>query len=142
VDGGVDGGDDAVRGARPEDGPILVVDDDPEDRLLVRTILKKHGWQVEEAVDGEEALSRIASDTAYALVVLDLVMPNIDGRDVLSRVRSAGSTVPIIVMTGSSDPEDEPLLIESGADDYLRKPLDPRRFVARVRAALRRARMA
>lgn len=136
------GVDDVVRGARPEDGPILIVDDDPEDRLLVRTILRKHGWRVEEAVDGDEALNRIASGTDYALVVLDLVMPNIDGRDVLSRIRTAGSTVPVIVMTGSSDPEDEPLLIEGGADDYLRKPLDPRRFVARVRAALRRARMA
>jgi type IV pilus assembly protein PilB len=132
-------------GVTPPDGQeqerILIVDDDPEDRLLVRTILAKHGWLVEEVRDGEEALARLRGDTEFALVVLDLEMPNVDGREVLERLRAMGATVPVVVLTGSPDPEDEYRLMEGGADDYLRKPLDPPRFVARVKAALRRARM-
>jgi type II secretory ATPase GspE/PulE/Tfp pilus assembly ATPase PilB-like protein/ActR/RegA family two-component response regulator len=123
-------------------GSILVVDDDPEDRLLVRTILKKEGWDVEEARDGEEALERLAAGAIFDLVVLDLEMPKQDGRQVVTALRASGNTVPVIVLTGSPDPEDEYRLMEGGADDYLRKPLDPPRFLARIRAALRRARMA
>ena len=145
--------DDLPRTARPpsglalggggEEAPILVVDDDPEDRLLVRTILQKHGFRVEEARDGEEALDMIGMGDVHAMVVLDLEMPTLDGREVLHRLRAAGSTValPVIVLTGSPDPDDEYRLMEAGADDYLRKPLDPPRFIARVRATLRRARM-
>ncbi|HUG39095.1 MAG TPA: ATPase, T2SS/T4P/T4SS family [Longimicrobiales bacterium] len=126
-----------------EEAPILVVDDDPEDRLLVRTLLQKHGFRVEEAEDGEEALRLIGMGDSHALVVLDLEMPNVDGREVLHRLRSTGSTIalPVIVLTGSPDPDDEYRLMEAGADDYLRKPLDPPRFIARIRATLRRARM-
>ena len=125
------------------DAPILVVDDDPEDRLLVRTILQKHGFVVEEVRDGDQALQRIASGEPPALVVLDLEMPTLGGREVLAALRSSGTTgaLPVIVLTGSPDPEDEYRLMEEGADDYLRKPLDPPRFIARVKAALRRARM-
>ena len=131
-------------GGPADDAPILIVDDDPEDRLLVRTILQKHGYDVEEATDGEEALDRIGDGRSHALVVLDLEMPTLNGRDVLERLRSSGKTVsiPVIVLTGSPDPEDEYRLMEGGADDYLRKPLDPPRFIARIKAALRRARMA
>jgi CheY-like chemotaxis protein len=132
----------SARAPSPEIGPILVVDDDPEDRLLVRTVLRKNGWDVEEAQDGGEALARMAADPGYVLVVLDLEMPNVDGREVLARLRATGSNVPVVVLTGSPDPEDEYRLLEGGADDYLRKPLDPPRFIARVKAALRRARMA
>jgi type II secretory ATPase GspE/PulE/Tfp pilus assembly ATPase PilB-like protein len=122
-------------------GSILVVDDDPEDRLLVRTILKKEGWEVEEARDGDEALKRLSGAVPFDLVVLDLEMPNRDGRQVVAALRESGNQVPVIVLTGSPDPADEYRLMEGGADDYLRKPLDPPRFLARVRAALRRARM-
>ncbi len=130
-------------GAPPDDQPILIVDDDPEDRLLVRTILNKHGFEVEEARDGDEALETIGTGDRHALVVLDLEMPTVGGREVLSQLRSSGSTMalPVIVLTGSPDPEDEYRLMEGGADDYLRKPLDPPRFIARIKAALRRARM-
>ena len=126
-----------------EDRPILVVDDDPEDRLLVRTLLNKHGFEVEEAQDGDEALERIGGGEQHSLIVLDLEMPKLDGREVLDRLRSSGPTValPVIVLTASPDPEDEYRLMEGGADDYLRKPLDPPRFIARIKAALRRARM-
>ncbi|MDX1673170.1 MAG: ATPase, T2SS/T4P/T4SS family [Longimicrobiales bacterium] len=130
-------------GGAGEDGPILIVDDDAEDRLLVRTILNKHGFDVEEVTDGDEALKAIGDGERHSLVVLDLEMPTLSGREVLSRLRSQGPTVglPVIVLTGSPDPEDEYRLMEGGADDYLRKPLDPPRFIARIKAALRRARM-
>ncbi len=134
-------------GARVEAGSesprILIVDDDPEDRLLVRTILEKHGFEAAEATDGDEALDMIAGDS-FSLVVLDLEMPHVDGRDVLARLRSSTATsgLPVVVLTGSADPEDEYRLMESGADDYLKKPIDPPRFMARVKAALRRARTA
>ena len=126
-----------------QDAPILVVDDDPEDRLLLRTLLNKHGFEVEEVQDGGEALDRIGEGDRHSLVVLDLEMPTVDGREVLSRLRSSGSTMalPVVVLTSSPDPEDEYRLMEGGADDYLRKPLDPPRFIARIKAALRRARM-
>jgi type II secretory ATPase GspE/PulE/Tfp pilus assembly ATPase PilB-like protein/CheY-like chemotaxis protein len=125
----------------PDPERILVVDDDPEDRLLVRTLMQKYGWKVEEVQDGGEALDRLESDPGFDLVVLDLEMPIVDGREVLERLRATGATVPVVVLTGSPDPEDEYRLMEGGADDYLRKPLDPPRFVARVKAALRRAGM-
>ena len=126
-----------------EEGPILIVDDDAEDRLLVRTILNKHGFDVEEVTDGDEALQAIGEGNSHSLVVLDLEMPTLSGREVLARLRSQGATMglPVIVLTGSPDPEDEYRLMEGGADDYLRKPLDPPRFIARIKAALRRARM-
>ena len=129
--------------ASPDDGPILVVDDDPEDRLLVRTVLKKHGFEVQEAADGHEALELIGEGRRHALVVLDLEMPTVNGREVLASLRGSHSTaaLPVFVLTGSPDPEDEYRLMAAGADDYLRKPLDPPRFIARVRAALRRARI-
>ena len=145
VDPSFSGGDARIGLGEPdEDLPILIVDDDPEDRLLVRTILHKNGFRVEEARDGQEALALLGSGEDHSLVVLDLEMPGLDGREVLSRVRSSGETMalPVIVLTGSPDPEDEYRLMEGGADDYLRKPLDPPRFIARIRAALRRARMA
>jgi len=121
---------------------VLVVDDDPEDRLLVRTILRKQGYRVSEAEDGDEALDLIAKHGTFSLIVLDLEMPRMDGRVVLERLRSAVSTagLPVVVLTGSTNPEDEYQLMENGADDYLRKPIDPPRFMARVKAALRRAR--
>jgi type II secretory ATPase GspE/PulE/Tfp pilus assembly ATPase PilB-like protein/CheY-like chemotaxis protein len=127
----------------PDDAPILIVDDDPEDRLLVRTILTKHGFEVDEVRDGGEALEHIGAGDRHSLVVLDLEMPNLDGREVLARLRSDAPTsnLPVVVLTSSPNPEDEYKLMEAGADDYLRKPLDPPRFIARIKAALRRARM-
>jgi two-component system response regulator TctD len=92
-------------------------------------------------VDGVAALDRLASPDDYALVILDLNMPKLDGCEVLSRLRSSVATagLPVVVLTGSGDVETEVRLMEEGADDYLRKPIDPLRFPARVRAVLRRA---
>ena len=132
----------------PEEDPdeetahVLVVDDDPTGRVIARGILEAQGHRVSEASDGSEALARLARGERFSLIVLDLDMPMLGGREVLAAIRSALAThaLPVIVMTGSSDLDSEIEMMEQGADDYVRKPIEPRRFLARVGAALRRAR--
>ena len=84
---------------------------------------------------------KVFQDQPYDLMVLDLDMPTLGGEDVLRTVRSSPKTVglPVVILTGSSDPEREISLMELGADDYIRKPLEPRRFMLRIKATLRRA---
>jgi type II secretory ATPase GspE/PulE/Tfp pilus assembly ATPase PilB-like protein/ActR/RegA family two-component response regulator len=120
---------------------VLVVDDDAANRTIARALLQKEGHRVTEAQDGQEALDVLASHDDVGLVLLDLSMPRVDGMQVLRTVRSAFRTagVPVIVLTGTTEPEQEFAAMDAGADDYLRKPFEPRRLVARVRAALRRA---
>ncbi|MBI2403180.1 MAG: Flp pilus assembly complex ATPase component TadA [Gemmatimonadetes bacterium] len=120
---------------------ILVVDDDGVSRSLARTLLEKNGFRVTEAADGAAALDRIRDGNGFALVVLDLDMPRLDGREVLSRLRGSSETakLPVVVLTGSESMEAEIELMDRGADDYIRKPIDAMRFVARIKAALRRA---
>ena len=103
--------------------------------------LEKAGFQVTEAVDGSEAMVRLARGEHFSLMLLDLDMPTIGGRDVLRSVRQSMATVglPVVVLTGAADPATEVELMEMGADDYLRKPIDPPRLQTRVKAALRRA---
>lgn len=127
-----------------EDGPsrILVVDDDRTTRTIARGLLTSSGYRVTEAESGRAALALLASKH-YALVVLDLEMPGMTGREVLDKIRSNVHTaaISVIVLTGNEDPEAEIELMDLGADDYVRKPIDPPRFVTRVRATLRRSRM-
>jgi CheY-like chemotaxis protein len=120
---------------------ILVVDDDPVTRELAVGVLKASGFVVEQASDGQAALDMLARDARYSLVTLDLNMPHVGGLDVLRQMRGAAGTsgVPIIVLTSAEGAEAEVDLMNEGADDYLRKPLDAARFVARVRAVLRRS---
>ena len=120
---------------------ILIVEDDPIMREIAVTLLRNNGFAVEQAVDGQAALDLLARDRDFSLITLDLGLPNMDGRDVLRQLRTsvATATIPIIVLTGSDDTETEVQLMDEGADDYLRKPLDPARFIARVKAVLRRA---
>ncbi len=129
--------------APPADGPekVLVVDDDGSSRLLARTVLEKRGYSVVEAEDGVEALDRLRSDQPVALVVADLNMPQMDGLELLWEMRGTPdwSHIPVIVLTGETDEVLETRLIEEGADDYVCKPLDPRLFLARVGATIRRA---
>ena len=123
-------------------GPVLIVDDEEQDRLLMRSVLKKKGFNVVETDDGHEALEHLESrENDFSLVLLDLMMPKMDGREVLKRVRQSlrTATLPVIVLTASEKPEDEIELLESGADDFVRKPIDPVRLGARVKAVLRRA---
>jgi type II secretory ATPase GspE/PulE/Tfp pilus assembly ATPase PilB-like protein/CheY-like chemotaxis protein len=120
---------------------ILVVDDDPVTRELAVGVLKATGFNVEQATDGQAALDLLAHDWRFSLVTLDLSMPRVSGPDVLRQMRACAATsgVPIVVLTSTDGEEMEINLMNEGADDYLRKPLDPARFIARVRAVLRRA---
>ena len=119
----------------------LVVDDDGATRTVVRALLEKEGYGVDEASDGSEALERFDEGRFYSLMVLDLDMPNIGGREVLDRVRASFATagLPGLVLTGTKDPDAELGLMEHGADDYVRKPVDPARLMVRVKAMMRRA---
>ena len=116
---------------------ILVVDDDKKIVDLVSLYLKRDGYSVLAAYDGQEAL-----DTARRkqpdLIVLDLLLPELDGTDVCRLLR-AESSVPIIMLTARSTDDDKLLGLDIGADDYLTKPFNPRELVARIRAVLRRA---
>ena len=123
-------------------GPrVLVVDDDSVIRKVARRLLMEGGYDVIEAASGEEALTVLATDEHIALTVLDLGLPGIQGEDVLRQMRASASTssLPVVVLTGSIDPDLEVRLMEEGADDYIRKPIEAKRFVTRVKAALRRA---
>jgi type II secretory ATPase GspE/PulE/Tfp pilus assembly ATPase PilB-like protein/ActR/RegA family two-component response regulator len=120
---------------------ILVVDDDGANRMIARGLLEKQGYRVTEASDGSEALVLLARGEHFSLMVLDLDMPMLGGREVLTAVRRSVTTagLPVVVLTGTRDPESEIELMENGADDYIRKPIDPPRFLTRVKATLRRA---
>jgi CheY-like chemotaxis protein len=122
-------------------GRVLVVDDDASSRLLARAVLEKRGYHVVEATDGLDAVERLKVDQPVALVVADLNMPNMDGLELIWEMRASSewAHIPVIVLTGETDEVLESKLIEEGADDYVRKPLDPRLFVARVGATIRRA---
>lgn len=120
---------------------VLVVDDDASARLFLRAVLEKRGWRVVEAGDGMEALDVMRSASPVGLVVADLNMPRMDGLELIWALREvhAWGHLPVIVVTGERDPVLETQLLEEGADDYLRKPVDPRLFLARVESTLRRA---
>lgn len=119
----------------------LVVDDDAMARLLMISVLEKVGFDaVEEAPDGEAALRTLQDEEDVAIMLLDLMMPKMDGEEVLRRVRASGRThgLPVVVITGSERPEDEDRLLRAGADDYLHKPIEPALAARRVSAVLRR----
>ena len=117
---------------------ILVVDDDPAQLSLVDQILTHHGYEVLRASGGQEAL-RVIFEQKPDLVLLDVVMPGIDGWQTCSRIREV-TDIPVIMLTGKRNNEDDVVRgLDYGADEYLSKPLGNRELVARVRAALRRA---
>ena len=117
---------------------ILVVDDESRMRKLVRDFLTKQNFEVLEAADGEEALDVFYGDKEIALVILDVMMPKINGWDVCREIRE-NSKVPIIMLTAKSDENDEVLGFELGVDEYISKPFSPKILVARVEAILRRS---
>ncbi|MGB8981779.1 MAG: response regulator transcription factor [Anaerolineales bacterium] len=117
---------------------ILVVDDEPKVARLTRDYLEKNGFRVIAAADGQSALT-IARREKPDLVILDLMLPNIDGREVC-RILRRESDVPIIMLTALSEEIDQVTGLEIGADDYITKPFSVRALVARVRALLRRTR--
>jgi len=118
---------------------ILLVDDEQSLQTLLSYPLRKDGYEVVQATDGREALARFGEQT-FDLVVLDVMMPKLDGLEVCKRMR-ARSTVPIIMLTAKTEEIDKVLGLELGADDYITKPFSMREFRSRVRAALRRAGM-
>ena len=128
------GGQSAEESAR-----ILLVDDEQSVQTLLAYPLRKDGYEVVPAFDGREALDRFA-EKRFDLVVLDVMLPKIDGIEVCRRLRSR-SQVPIIMLTAKDDETDKVLGLEMGADDYITKPFSVREFRSRVRAALRRSEM-
>src|SRR5688572_16790116 len=122
----------------PMDGArVLVVDDEPMVRDVLARYLAREGFAVDVAADGREALDRYV-DGPPDLVLLDLMLPAIDGYEVFRRLRELGST-PVIMLTARGEQTDRIVGLELGADDYVAKPFSPREVVARVRAVLRRS---
>jgi DNA-binding response OmpR family regulator len=117
---------------------ILVIDDDVELCSLVTEYLKPEGFQVEAVHDGKAGLNRALTGD-HLLVVLDVMLPGLNGFDVLRRLRD-GSRVPVLLLTARGEDVDRIVGLEIGADDYLPKPFNPRELVARIRAVLRRTR--
>ena len=120
---------------------ILLVDDEPPIQTLLSFPLERDGYEVVAAADGREALARY-SEQIFDLVVLDVMLPRMDGLEVCRRLRAKGETVPIIMLTAKSEEIDKVLGLELGADDYITKPFSMREFRSRVKAALRRSGMA
>ncbi|MEW6107791.1 MAG: response regulator [Nitrospirota bacterium] len=118
---------------------ILVVDDEPDIVELVSYNLKKEGFKVSSALDGEEALDKIRKED-YNLVILDLMLPGIQGMELCRILRSDPKTksLPIIMLTARGEEMDRVLGLEMGADDYMAKPFNPMELTARVKAVLRR----
>jgi DNA-binding response OmpR family regulator len=121
----------------PESATILLVDDEEPVQKLLTYPLERDGYRVVQARDGEEALLRFGEER-IDLVVLDVMLPKLDGLEVCKRLRSE-SAVPIIMLTARDDEVDKVLGLELGADDYITKPFSIREFRSRVRAVLRRA---
>lgn len=117
---------------------ILVVDDESRMRKLVGDFLKKKGYEVVEAADGEEALDIFFEDKSISLVICDVMMPKIDGFEVVKEIRQY-SQVPIIMLTAKGEESDELNGFDLGVDEYIAKPFSPKILVARVEAILRRS---
>ncbi|MBQ3061106.1 MAG: response regulator transcription factor [Lachnospiraceae bacterium] len=116
---------------------ILVVDDEARMRKLVNDFLTKSGYEVVEAADGEKAMEVFFASNDFAMVVLDVMMPKMDGWEVLKQIREY-STVPIIMLTAKSEEKDELLGFKLGVDEYISKPFSPKILVARIEAILKR----
>jgi DNA-binding response OmpR family regulator len=116
---------------------VLIVDDDRELCELVAELLSEEGFGVEVSNRSDEGLRR-ALDGSHSLVVLDVMMPGMNGFELLRRLRAEGSSAPVLMLTARGDDVDRIVGLEIGADDYLPKPFNPRELVARIRAVLRR----
>ncbi|MEI6291013.1 MAG: response regulator, partial [Chloroflexota bacterium] len=117
---------------------ILLIDDEPSIISLAKLYLERDGFSVESAGDGLQGLE-IVEKLHPGLLVLDVMLPGMDGFEVCRKIRAAGSQIPIIMLTARDEDIDKILGLELGADDYLTKPFNPRELVARVKAILRRS---
>lgn len=116
---------------------VLVVDDEPGILELVEVYLEKEGWKVLQARNGRQAINATETDHPD-MIILDVMLPEMNGFDVCKQLRAQGNQVPIIMLTARDDDIDKILGLELGADDYLTKPFNPRELVARIKAILRR----
>ena len=117
---------------------ILVVDDEPKLRKLVGDFLIKEGYEIEEAGDGEEALNKfLKNKEKYSLIILDVMMPKMDGWETLEGIRSE-SNIPVVMLTAKGEEADEVKGFKTGANDYVQKPFSPRILIARINAILNR----
>jgi two-component system response regulator ResD len=123
-----------------EQGKILVVDDETRLRKLVRDFLTREGYEVFEAGDGLEALDVFRRETDLKLIILDIMMPKMDGYEVLKKIRES-SKIPVIMLTAKASEEDELQGFNLGVDEYIAKPFSPKILVARVEAVIRRSDM-
>jgi DNA-binding response OmpR family regulator len=117
---------------------ILVVDDDPGIQQSLCAFLERSGFEVQMANDGEQALGML-EEKRPDLIVMDVLMPRLDGRETLRRMRRAQNWTPVILLTQVGEATERAMALEEGADDYLNKPFEPHELVARIRAVLRRA---
>ena len=115
---------------------ILIVDDEPDIRAILRYNLEREGFAVTEAVDGNDALDKLSKN--LDLAILDIMMPGKDGYDVCRKIREQGNTLPIVFLTAMDREFDEVKGLEVGADDYVRKPFSPKMLIARINAIFRR----
>jgi two-component system response regulator MprA len=117
---------------------ILVVDDERAVRESLRRALELEGYEIELAADGQEALNRLESEAEPDAVVLDVLMPGVDGLEVCRTLRRGGSRLPVLMLTARTEVDDRVAGLDAGADDYLTKPFALEELLARVRALLRR----
>jgi len=119
---------------------LLLVDDDDGIRASLSAFLSRAGFQVDTASDGEQALSALEKSKPD-LIVMDVLMPRMDGRETLRRLRQAENLTPVILLTQVGEATERAMALEEGADDYINKPFEPHELVARIRAVLRRVRV-
>jgi DNA-binding response OmpR family regulator len=124
-----------VNATRPM-GRILVVEDDPAVQKALKRLFETEGYAVEIQGNGKSALDSFLA-APPAVVILDLRLPKLSGNDLCKEIKAQAPTLPIVVLSATSDVSDKVLLLELGADDYVTKPFSPRELLARVRAALR-----
>ena len=119
---------------------VLIIEDDPDIQELLQIHLKDLNWQVQISSDGETGL-QAAIDFPFDLIVLDVMLPGIDGLEVCRQLRAMKIPTPVLMLTARSEEIDKVLGLETGADDYLTKPFSVREFIARVKAIFRRVKM-
>jgi DNA-binding response OmpR family regulator len=127
---------DAAPGSPP--GRILVADDEPHIRRILCTLLRNARYEVDEAVDGREALDRVDSEALYDFILLDLMMPEASGLEVLKSIREHERRwdTPVIILTAKGQDTDRQEALKAGADDFLTKPFSPKKLLARIREIL------
>jgi DNA-binding response OmpR family regulator len=120
---------------------VLMIEDDERLAGMVATYLAPHGFEVRHAASAQAGIAMLGQDDSFALVLLDLMLPDADGLDVCRQIRALAAplrAIPVVMLTAKGDPFDRVIGLEIGADDYLPKPFEPRELLARLRAVLRR----